>query len=115
MHHSRAARRTAVESSRPQPPGEALARAAALMRAPVLLFYILADRRLFNADALRRGVMLAAVVVACFALHAVWGQWQEWLTLVRAVDGGVARDTLLPPTAPRVEGVGSHPNVVGAV
>lgn len=79
------------------------------------LFYLLADRRLAGRDAVRRGLMLCGAVAAGFALASVWRQWQDWLTLVRTVDGGVSRATLLPPTVPRVEGVGSHPNVLGAM
>ena len=79
------------------------------------LFYLLADRRLLDAHALRRGMLLGGAVVAGCALASVWRQWQEWLTLVRAVDGGLSRAMWLPPSVPRVEGVGSHPNVVAAV
>lgn len=79
------------------------------------LFYLVADHRFADADTLRRAVLIAGVTVACFALASVWRQWQGWLDLVRAVDGGVSRATLLPPSVPRVEGVGSHPNVLGAV
>jgi tetratricopeptide (TPR) repeat protein len=79
------------------------------------LFYLLADHRLFAAATLRRGIMVTGVVVAAFALTSVWRQWQDWLTLVRAVEGVLARRLLLPPDVPRVEGVGSHPNVLAAV
>lgn len=81
----------------------------------VPLWVLLADRRLVSAAALRRGVLLAAVVVSGFALASVWRQWSDWLALVRAVDGRVTAANLLPPTAPRVADVGSHPNVIAAV
>ncbi len=88
---------------------------AALPVAPVLpLFLVLADPRLAPPAALRRGAVLALAVAALFALASVYRQWQEWLALVRAVDGHVSRTTLLPPTMPRVQGVGSHPNILGA-
>ena len=37
------------------------------------------------------GRVIAAVTVASFALASVWRQWQEWLDLLRAVEGGVSR------------------------
>jgi tetratricopeptide (TPR) repeat protein len=89
---------------------------SALVVAPVLpLSLMLADPRLAPSAAVRRGALLALAVAALFALASVYRQWQEWLALVRAVDPGLGRGaTLLPPTMPRVRGVGSHPNVLGA-
>jgi O-antigen ligase len=81
----------------------------------VPLFYLLADRRLLPAAALRWGVMIAGAVVAALAIRSAWSQWQDWLALVRAAEGGISRATLLPPSVPRVENVGSHPNIVGAL
>jgi tetratricopeptide (TPR) repeat protein len=89
---------------------------AALAVLPVVpLSYLLADRRLVEDAALHRGIRLAGAVVATFALASVWRQWRDWLELVRAVEGGVTPATLFPPSVPRVQGVGSHPNVIGAV
>lgn len=88
---------------------------AALVVAPVLpLFLVFADLRLLPSAALRWGAVLALTVAALFALASVFRQWQEWLALVRAVDGHVGGPTVIPPTVPRVQGVGSHPNVLGA-
>ncbi len=88
---------------------------AALVVAPVLpLFLALADPNLVPSAALRWGALLALAVAALFALASVYRQWQEWLALVRAVEGHLSRATVLPPTMPRVQGVGSHPNVLGA-
>jgi O-antigen ligase/tetratricopeptide (TPR) repeat protein len=88
----------------------------ALVIAPLVpLYYLLVASRLFSVEAGRRAVLLAASVSAVFALASVWTQWQEWLDLVRAVEGSAPRELWLPPSVPRVKGTGSHPNVLAAV
>jgi O-antigen ligase len=89
---------------------------AALVVAPVLpIVLILADPRLVPPTAVRWGVVLALALAALFALASVYRQWQEWLVLVHAVDPGLGWSaTPLPPTMPRVQGIGSHPNILGA-
>lgn len=79
------------------------------------LALIVADGRLVGGEAVRRGVMIAAVAVGMLALASVWRQWAAWLELVYAVEGVYPRALFLPPSVPRVEGVGSHPNIAGAL
>src|SRR5262249_19622416 len=67
-----------------------------------------------DARALLQAVLLAGAVVALFALGSVWRAWDDWLTLVRQVDGGLSAGTVVPPSIPRVADVGSHPNILGA-
>src|SRR5262245_21005067 len=75
----------------------------------LVLFYLLHDATVLDARALLRAVLLGGTVVAVFALAAVWRTWNDWLTLVREVDGGLSMNTLAPPSVPRVSGVGNHP------
>ena len=80
----------------------------------VVLFYLLHDTVL-DAASLARAVVLAAAVVAVFALGTVWRTWFDWWELARAVEDGLNRVTLVPPTTPRIKGVGNHPNILGTV
>ncbi len=83
---------------------------------PVLpLFYLFADPRLIDAAAIRRAALISGGVVAAFALASVWRQWAGWVALARAVDGELGLRNFIPPAVPRVEGVGSHPNVAAGV
>lgn len=79
------------------------------------LVVILRDRLLLSLPDLRRGVMIGTAAVSVLALVSVGRQWQDWLELVQVVEGGVSAGSLLPPSVPRVAGVGSHPNVLAAV
>jgi O-antigen ligase/tetratricopeptide (TPR) repeat protein len=81
----------------------------------LVLFYVVSDVQALDARALAWAVVMSAAVVACFALASVWRATGEWWTLVRAVEGGLSRGTLLPPAMPRVAEVGNHPNVLAAV
>ncbi|MGH2583423.1 MAG: O-antigen ligase family protein, partial [Dehalococcoidia bacterium] len=81
----------------------------------LVLFYVLHDVVALDGRRLAWAVLLAVAVVAVFALASVWRSLDDWWTLVRAVDGGLSRATLLPPSTPRVADVGNHPNVLAAV
>lgn len=80
-----------------------------------VLLYALNDCRRLDGGALARATVLAATIVGAVALVQVGREYAEWLTLVRAVEGGVTWATLLPPSVPRVAGAGSHPNVLATV
>lgn len=79
------------------------------------LYYLFADHRLISARSIQTGVLVAGVVVATVALNSIWQQWWEWTMLARAVEGGLNAGDLLPPAVPRVQGAGSHPNVLASV
>jgi O-antigen ligase/tetratricopeptide (TPR) repeat protein len=81
----------------------------------LVLFYLLHDLRSLDQRALAWCVVVAGTVVAGMALASVWRAWDDWWSLIRAVDGGLRWSTLLPPETPRLAGIGNHPNVLGAV
>lgn len=78
-----------------------------------VLFRILIDLQSMTARSMAVAAVAAAATVALVALWSVWQEWRDWLVLVRAIEGGVHLSTLLPPSTPRVEGVGNHPNILG--
>ncbi|MGI8549593.1 MAG: O-antigen ligase family protein [Dehalococcoidia bacterium] len=76
----------------------------------ILLFCALCDAPGLSVAALRRAVMLTALIASLVALHSVWGAWQDWLAVLHAVPR--SGSPLLPPTIPRINGVGSHVNIL---
>jgi O-antigen ligase/Flp pilus assembly protein TadD len=58
--------------------------------------------------------ILAAVggLAALISLYRVAENYLDWLDLVRAVEGSVGFSNLLPPSVPRVSGVGDHVNII---
>ena len=78
--------------------------------AAIVVFDILCDTPGLSGRSLRWALMLMALALAAFSLHVVWERWQDWLALIRTVpDSG---SSLLPPTVPRVLGIGTNPNIL---
>ncbi len=78
----------------------------------VLVFYVLADFHWLDTAGLQRAFMLAAAFAALWALKNVAGDYADWLRLAKAT-GGFSLGDLIPPTVPKVSGVGDHPNILG--
>lgn len=78
--------------------------------AAILLFYVLVDIPDLSAGSLQLGLMLMALALSLIALHAVWVQWQNWLGWLGDIPD--VHGSLLPPTVPRVDGVGANPNIL---
>jgi tetratricopeptide (TPR) repeat protein/O-antigen ligase len=77
-----------------------------------LVFYVAADRDLLDVREVRRAFMLVMAAAAAYALFQVGRDYWDWLRLARAVESSWGPSDLLPPTMPRVHGVGEHPNVL---
>jgi len=77
-----------------------------------LMFYVAADRDLLDIRQVRRVLLLVIAVAAAYALFQVWRDYWDWLRLARAVEPSWGPGDLLPPTVPRVHGVGDHPNML---
>jgi tetratricopeptide (TPR) repeat protein len=54
----------------------------------------------------------AGSIAALLGLYHVVEDYLAWLDLVRAVEGDISRGSLLPPSVPRISGVGGHVNVL---
>jgi len=78
----------------------------------VLVFYVAVDGDLLGVRDLRRALLLAAAAAAALALFEVGRDYWDWLRLARAVDPSWGPGDLLPPTVPRVHGVGDHQNLL---
>ena len=78
----------------------------------VLVFYVAADNDLLDVGQVRRAFLLVMAAAAACALFQVGRDYWDWLRLARAVDSSWGPGDLLPPTVPRVHGVGEHPNVL---
>jgi O-antigen ligase/tetratricopeptide (TPR) repeat protein len=81
--------------------------------AAILIFDALTDPSGLSQTSLRWALMLVPLALAALSLHVVWGRWQDWLTLIRAVPN--SGSSLLPPTVPRVLGLGTNPNILAPV
>jgi len=77
-----------------------------------LVFYVAADNDLLDAGQVRRAFLLVMAAAAACALYQVGRDYWDWLRLARAVDPSWGPGDLLPPTVPRVHGVGDHPNML---
>jgi tetratricopeptide (TPR) repeat protein/O-antigen ligase len=77
-----------------------------------LVFYVAADDDLLDAGQVRRAFLLVMATAAVCALFQVGRDYWDWLRLARAVDPSWGFGDLLPPTVPRVHGVGEHPNLL---
>jgi O-antigen ligase len=77
-----------------------------------LVFYVAADGDLLNVGQVRRAFLLVMAAAAAYALFEVGRDYWNWLRLARAVDPSWGLGDLLPPTVPRVHGVGEHPNLL---
>lgn len=80
--------------------------------AAVSMFFIYSDRGLFRRRQVEAGVMLAAVAAAVWALRSVLNVYMDYLDLTRAVNGDLTFADYVPPTVPRVNDVGDHPNIL---
>jgi len=78
----------------------------------VLVFYVAADNDLLDVGQVRRAFLLVMAAAAACALFQVGRDYWDWLRLARAVDPSWGPRDLLPPTVPRVHGVGEHPNML---
>lgn len=81
----------------------------------LVLLYALYDTARLDGRALARATVLASAIVALVALVQVGRVYADWLALVRAVEGNVSWATLLPPSVPRVAGVGNHSNILASL
>jgi O-antigen ligase/Flp pilus assembly protein TadD len=77
-----------------------------------LVFYVAADRDLLDVRQVRRAFLLVMAAAAAYALFQVGRDYWDWLRLARAVEPSWGPGDLLPPTVPRVHGVGDHPNML---
>jgi O-antigen ligase/tetratricopeptide (TPR) repeat protein len=77
-----------------------------------LVFYVAADRDLLHVGQVRLAFLLVMAAAAAYALFEVGRDYWDWLRLARAVDPSWGLGKLLPPTVPRVHGVGDHPNML---
>jgi tetratricopeptide (TPR) repeat protein len=77
-----------------------------------LVFYVAADDDLLDVGQVRRAFLLVMAAAAAYALFQVGRDYWDWLRLARAVDPSWGPGDLLPPTVPRVHGVGDHPNML---
>jgi len=77
-----------------------------------LVFYVAADHDLLDVGQVRRAFLLVMAAAAACALFQVGRDYWDWLRLARAVDPSWGPGDLLPPTVPRVHGVGDHPNML---
>ncbi len=78
----------------------------------VLVFYALSDLHWLDTMGLQRAFMIAAAFAAFWALWKVGGDYLDWLRFAKST-GGLSLGNLLPPTVPKVHGVGDHPNILG--
>jgi tetratricopeptide (TPR) repeat protein/O-antigen ligase len=78
----------------------------------ILVFYVAADDGLLHVGEVRRAFLLVMAAAAAYALFQVGRDYWDWLRLARAVDPSWGLGDLLPPTVPRVHGVGEHPNLL---
>ena len=77
--------------------------------------YLLHDARSLTARRLALALVGAAALVAAVALLSVWETLDRWWTFVRAVEGDIGLDTVLPPATPRIADTGNHPNILGTL
>jgi O-antigen ligase len=77
-----------------------------------LVFYVAADNDLLDVGQVRGAFLLVMAAAAAYALFQVGRDYWDWLRLARAVDPSWGPGDLLPPTVPRVHGVGEHPNLL---
>ncbi len=78
----------------------------------VLVFCIAADRDLLNARQVLQAFLLVMAAAAAYALFEVGRDYWDWVQLARAVEPSWGPRDLLPPTVPRVHGVGDHENML---
>jgi O-antigen ligase/tetratricopeptide (TPR) repeat protein len=76
------------------------------------VFFVLSDRQLFRRWQVELGLMLALLAAAMWALWNVGEDYAEWVRLSRSLDGSLSFGDLIPPTVPRVSGVGDHENLL---
>ncbi len=86
--------------------------ASFLVGMAVLTFYIFSDIDELTPPLLVRGLAAIGVVGALFALYEVAADCLSWSTFAGAVEGKTGVAGLLPPTVPRVSGVGDHVNMI---
>jgi O-antigen ligase/tetratricopeptide (TPR) repeat protein len=77
-----------------------------------LVFCIAAEGDLLDVDQVKRAFLLVMAAAAAYALFEVGRDYWDSLRLARTVDPSWGLGDLLPPTVPRVHGVGEHPNLL---
>jgi len=78
----------------------------------ISVFFVLSDGQLFRRRQVELGVMLASLAAALWALQSVAEVYRDYLSLTRAVGGDLTFADYIPPTVPRVNNVGDHPNIL---
>ena len=85
---------------------------ASLLPASALLaFYVFHDAPI-STEALVRALAALGGIAGALALIDVGEAYSHWLSLVDSVDGSIRTSDLLPPSVPRVDGVGGHVNII---
>lgn len=78
----------------------------------VLVFCVAVDRDLLNARQVLQAFLLVVAAAAAYALFEVGRDYWDWVRLARAVEPSWGPGDLIPPTVPRVHGVGDHENML---
>jgi tetratricopeptide (TPR) repeat protein/O-antigen ligase len=81
----------------------------------IAVFYVLSDGRALLRWQVEAAFMLALLGAAVWALWIVGGDYLDDLRLRQAVQGSLSAGDLIPPTVPKLHGVGDHPNLLGAM
>jgi tetratricopeptide (TPR) repeat protein len=79
----------------------------------LLIFAAVVDLAFITRKELERGLMLIGGLASLYALWVVAGDYLDWLSFARSVDGGLRAADLIPPTVFRIHGVSDHPNILG--
>lgn len=85
--------------------------ASLLVASAVLTFYVFHDAPI-STDAIVRILAAVGGIAGVLALVDVGDAYSRWLCLVDAVDGSIATSDLMPPSVPRIDGVGGHVNII---
>lgn len=80
--------------------------------AALIAFYALSDLPFLSAGLLRRALVLIGVALSLYAIWLVAGDYANYLSYARTVDGGIDSGNVFPPTVPRVHDVSDHPNML---
>jgi O-antigen ligase len=79
----------------------------------IVVFYALSDAHFLGPLSLQHALMLAGAAASAWALWIVAGDYADWLNFARSAKGSFHLGDLIPPTVPKVHGVGDHPNILG--
>jgi O-antigen ligase/tetratricopeptide (TPR) repeat protein len=77
----------------------------------IVVFYAFHDFWWIRADLLIRGLVAVGVAGAVLGLASIIDDYSAWRSLVAAVEGQVGT-LALPPSVPRISGVGDHVNLL---